>query len=66
MESGGLVEKPLGVDEETPTQGWTALATVDVNGDGYTDLITGGLGMLDAGSRIQHLRHSFGKPMLVV
>ena len=44
MESGGLVEKPLGVDEEMPTQGWTALATVDVNGDGYTDLITGGLG----------------------
>ena len=43
MESGGLVEKPLGVDEEMPTQGWTALATVDVNGDGYTDLITGGL-----------------------
>ena len=27
-----------------PTQGWTALATVDVNSDGYTDLITGGLG----------------------
>ena len=66
MESGGLVEKPLGTVEGMPTQGWTALATVDVNGDGYTDLITGGLGNVGCWLRIQHLRHSFGKLMLAV
>ena len=44
LDSDGLVEKSLATEEGMPAQAWTALATVDVNSDGYTDLITGGLG----------------------
>jgi hypothetical protein len=44
LTSNGLVELELGIGPPGTRRGWISFASIDVNGDGLQDIVTGGLG----------------------